>query len=204
MNIKLSYNIRFSAVVVDGLQIFPNTYTVKLNMLTGTENRTHQNVALHRVAFFVNEIFNQSLLISINNPIVTKLSKLIKDSQIIKLPDDPYDQIIGMILFDKLSAIAEEKLLFESILIGSHITPELFYTVDDFEIFELENVEKPWWERSDLTVTDDPKLLTDTNTWKDLNLDWDANNDDDKKIEFMLELEDGTIPPDVVVLDGGK
>ena len=206
MNVKLSHDISFSAVVVDGNRIFrANLYTIKLNIITATENRTYQNVALRRILFFINEIFNGSILINIKNPNVTKLIKIAKDSQIIQLPDEPYDQIIGMILFDKLSVITEENLAIESIAIGSHIAKDLFYTVDDFEDFEYDSsIENPpWWMRSDTSVTNDTKILANIDTWSDLNLDWEEK--DGKDIEFMLALdnEDDTIPePKVIVLDG--
>lgn len=207
MNVRLSHNVNFSAVMVDGLKIFPNNYNMKLNLITITDNHNYQNIALQRILFFIHEIFDSSVFISEKNAITTKLIKLAKDSQIIQFPEDPFDQIVGMILFDKLDAIVEERLEIESIVIGSDLTQDLFYTIDEYQEFEYDTtkIDIPWWDRSDLSTINNLKIISKLDKWKDINLDWDQ--DDLKDVEFILDLEDNSnvsIDSNIIVLDGGK
>lgn len=196
MGTKLTHNIGFSAVVVDGARVFPNTYNLKLNMLITTDNRSCQNIALQRILFFINEVFGGSIFINASNENANKFQKLAKDSHVIVFPDDPFDQIIGMILFNKLESIAESFIEMESIEIGSNISPNLFYTIDEFEGFESE-LEEPWWIRADLTTTDDPKIAKKIPSWEDINLGWEEN----EEVDVDILLEDAS---DVIVLEGGE
>ncbi len=203
MNVKLSHDVSFSAVVVDGFQIFPNTYKLKIDMLTVTENAVHQNVAIQRILFFIKEILNGSVFIHAKNPNVKKISNLAKESRVILFPEEPFDQIIALILFHKLHAIVEGKFELDNIKIGSNVSPDLMYTVEDFENFEYDEskIESPWWQRPDPSTTDELKKIKKCNSWADLNLDWEENNSD---LQFVLELENNEVQPSIVVLDGGE
>jgi hypothetical protein len=205
VNVKLSHDVSFSAVVVEGARIFPNSYKLKIDMLTLTENAVHQNVAIQRILAFIKDILNGSVFCHIKNPNASKIARLAKDSRVILFPEEPYDQIIGMILLNKLHAIVEETLEIDSIQISSNIAPDLTYTVDDFETFEFDNekIELPWWDRFDPTTTDNSRKLKKAETWSDYNLGWEAKTNAEIELDFILEMNDNDKQPDVVVLDGG-
>src|ERR1035441_330722 len=118
MNIKLSHDVDFSAVIVDGDRIFPNFYKLKINLITLTENSSYQNVAIQRILIFLQEIFDGSILCNIKNINANKLIRIAKNSRVILLPEEPYDQIIAMILFHKLYAIVEGNFEIDSVIIG--------------------------------------------------------------------------------------
>lgn len=205
MNVKLSHAVDFSAVVVEGSRIFPNSYKLKIDMVTLTENSEHQNIAIQRILIFIREILNGSIFCHVANPNATKLEKIAKGSRIILFPEEPFDQIVAMILFHKLHAIVEGNFEIESIKIGSNISPDLVYTVEDFEDFDYDedNIEIPWWGRPDPTTTDNPKKLKKASSWSDINLEWEPKTDK-QMLEFIIELEDNKDSPDVVILDGGE
>jgi hypothetical protein len=207
MNVKLSYNVGFSAVVVDGTRIFPNSYKLKIDMLTLTENSTHQNVAIQRILIFIKEVLNNSVFIHANNLNAKKIANLAKESRVIIFPEEPHDQIVALILFHKLHAIVEGRFEIDQIQISSNISPDLQYSIEDFENFEYDEskIEVPWWQRSDPSTTDDPKRLKFSSSWADINLEWEAKKEDDLDVEFVLELDNEDLDkPDVVVLDGGE
>lgn len=189
--------------MVDGGRIFPNNYDVTLNLVTTSENRIHQNVALQRILFIINEIFDESIFVAASNTNVSKLAKLAKDTHIIQFPEEPFDQIVGMILFNKLSAVVEENLEIESLDIGSNLTNDLYYTVDEYQEFETpEGVEESWWDRADISTTNEPKILKKLPKWDEINLGWDRKKPD-SDVEFVVELDDNGSTPEIVVLDGG-
>jgi hypothetical protein len=197
MNAKLSQEIDFSAIVLAGKKIFPNYFTLKINLITATDNASHQNIAMQRIMVFINEIFDGSVFCNIKNTNYLKFSKMVGDSRVILIPDEPYDQIIGMILFNKINAIVEGKFEIENITIGSDFAPGLIYIIEDFENFSFDEakIEIPWWNRSDPSSSDIPKQLKLEPSWLDLNLDWEEENSDSPyEIEKHFDL---------VILDGG-
>jgi len=206
MNVKLSHSVGFSAVVVDGTRIFPNSYKLKIDFLTLTENSVHQNVAIQRILIFIKEVLNNSVFIHDKNPNIKKIASLAKESRVILFPEEPFDQIVALILFHKLHAISEGKFEIDKIKIGSDISPDLQYTVEDFENFDYdsEKIEVPWWMRPDPSTTDDPKRLKFASSWADINLEWEPKTDKELDVVFELEMDDNMDSPDVVVLDGGN
>ena len=205
MNVRISHDINFSAVVVDGTKFFPNSYTVRINMITLTDNSLHQNVAIKRLLVFLREIINNSMFCGTKNPISSKLVRLAKNSNVIAFPEEPYDQIVAMILFSKLQSIVEDKFEIESIIIGSNIAPDLKYTVEEFESFEYDQnkVDLPWWERADPGTSDRKKDIKNTPSWTELNLDFTENTEPKSDVEIVFEIDDNINRPDFVVLDGG-
>jgi hypothetical protein len=205
VNVKLSYEVGFSAVVLEGSRLFPNTYKLKIDMLTLTENPIHQNVAIQRILIFLKEVMNNSVLVHAKNANSNKIKNLAKESRIIFTPEEPFDQIIALLLFHKLHAIVEGKFEIDQIKINSNISPDLFYTIEDFENFDYDiaKIEVPWWMRPDPTTTDDSKRLKFSSSWADINLEWDSKSDKEIDVVFELDLDDNIYKSDVVVLDGG-
>lgn len=204
MNVKLSYDVNFSVVVFDGNSFAPNSYSVKINIITATENSTHQNVAIQRILFFLKEIMHGSIFVNGGNTNLAKLMKLAKNNRIAVFPEDPYDQIVGLMLLHKLSAITEGKFEIDSLFIGSLKEPELKYIVEEYELFDHDDNIVPWWERPDLTMSENSKQNKMVGTWADLDLDWESNKDKQNNLEFILELEDNDIKPEVIIIQGGE
>jgi len=203
MNVKLTHDINFSSIVVDGARIFPNSYYVKINMITATDNSAHQNIAIQRFLIFINEIMADSIFCFRDDPIAPKIFRLMKENRVILFPEEPYDQVIGFILFHKLSAITEGNIDIDSILISSNIAPDLTYTVEDFGSFSYDKtkIEIPWWDRSDISITDNPKQLKFLSSWADINLDWDQN-ENKEVLDIELKTNDNK-NTDIIVVDGG-
>jgi hypothetical protein len=205
MNVKLSYDMDFSAIIIDDTRMVPTTFNVSINVITATENGAHQNIAFQRILFFINEILRNSVIINAKNPIILDVFKMFPRNHFCVIPDDPYEQLIGFILFHKLSAITEEKLEIDRIIISSNTSNDIMYTIDDFNDFESEDTDKiDWWNRSDITCSEDDKL-TAAIAWDDIDLNWDYNPEDDE-VEFQQEPTFSQLKknPSIVVLDGGK
>ena len=210
MNVKLSYDIDFSAVVLEKDRVFPNFYTVQINLLTQTENSQHQNIAFRRIQFFFREIFDNGILLNESNPKFQEILALWGPNRLVTLPEEPYEQILGFILYHKLSAITEGNFAIDSIVIGSKSTDNLMYTIDSFENFDLftesESKEIKWWDKADLSTADIPQL-SGALTWTDVDLDWDTDLDEDEndnEVDFIPEPDivvRPAKPPSVVVLD---
>jgi hypothetical protein len=207
MDTKLNYNVDFSIITCEDDRILPNKYHVVINLITVDENSSYQNIALERIIFFIKEIFENSLLISLEHPKLEDIVNIWNPNHLAIFPEDPIDHIIGIILYHKLSAIIEEHLIIDNIVIKSDLS-KVGYTVDDFSEFEQCDCENcrdiiPWWNRSDISTTDFDQI-TQAISWKEIDLDWNRPeiSDDEEKldVEFDPEVEQ----PEIVVLDGGN
>jgi hypothetical protein len=217
MNVRLSYDLNFSAIICDGDRLLPNRYTMKVNVITATENSNYQNIALQRILFFMREIFENSIILNSENPHILKLSEMFGNNHLVFLPEEPYDQILGIMLFQKFSAITEENFEIESVIIGSELSDNIMYTIEDYNNFPdyayiTDEHPTAWWDRSDIT-TADIKQTADNISWKDLDLDWDtiyadilentSNDEDEELLEIIFDPETKKKNPKIFVLEGG-
>jgi len=198
MNVKLSYDIDFVAIVIDERKMFPNTFNLQINVITATDDSYEQNVAFQRILFLIKEIFNNSIFINYKNPNLLAIKQLLGNNHFIILPEDPYDQVIGFILFHKITAITEGKFEVDTITISSKDSDNIIYTIDDFSDFDnLENDKEQWWDRSDISTN---SILEENNiTWKDLDLAWKVD-EDGTEIVFPADRK----IPSIFILEGGK
>lgn len=200
MNVKLSYDIDFSAVAIIENSLIPVDYELTMHMYTATENNEYQNIAMQRVQFFIKELIHHSTFIDRNSSHFTKVTKMF-NTNIVEFPEDPFDQIVGLVLLQKLTAITEGKYDIERLEIGSQNFSGSRYTVDEFINFSdvFRSKKSCWWNRNDLTINNLPKNSLAKATWKDVGLEWDMLPTDS---EIILELDGKLTNPDILVVDG--
>jgi hypothetical protein len=94
------------------------------------------------------------------------------------LPEEPVDQIIGIMLFQKLNAIMEGRMVIDSLDISSSMGDSVWYQHDAEDALGP-FAQSGWWDdagpvHSSLTVVGEDSnvvKLTD-NRWRDYQLDW--------------------------------
>lgn len=203
MNVKLNFSAKFAGIFVIENRMHPNTYYCDIEMITATDNSYYQNIAFERVTFFINEILNNSLFIHKMNPKLKELSKL--SQNVVLLPEEPYDQIIGFSLFNKLNAIMEQNIFVNNIKISSEDGGKIAYTIDEMdELTIFDTSKRSWWHKSDLSTCKNTTLQI---TWEMINLEWDPI------IEYVpeeIEINTGNIStqvqevPDEIIKKPGK
>jgi hypothetical protein len=184
MNVRLRYNITFPAAAwFDGELIMTN-YTLALQFVTQTMDPEDQNIALERVKYFLlNELHST---IFINQTDIDR-AEVFTDIglNVTTLPEEPVDQVVGIMLFYKLNAIMEGRLKITEIRFSSEAG-------DSIEYFHSENEHTDlfpatgWWHEpslshSDIELEDDDDIDTVDNNvvalnaedeWKDQELGW--------------------------------
>ena len=207
MNIKLDWRSDFLGICAYDEKLYPNHFYVELQMLTQTEDARFQNVAFDRMKVLVTEIFAHSIFIGHENPNLETLIKIYPEKMAI-LPDEAYDQVIGMALFCKANAIMEGAIKCLSVRISSHFGDMVWYQFGSGE--ELgpftAAVVKPrsrkkilhsWWNRPDLMTFDAIGDFTVT-TWEELGLGWE-DEADEEVIEVILDQ-----PAEVIDMKKGR
>ena len=184
MNVRIQYNTRFMAGIYydDRLQL--NEYTVKIYFMTNTENPADHNVALSRMKYFIYNELESCIFVDEDN--TDQCQKFIDAGlNITTMPGDPVDQLIGIMLYEKMSAITEDKLIIGEIEISSMLGDGIVYLHGDNE--NVNDVIFPeWWRTSDLVhcnldLINSDKVVTmhQGSVWREIDLQWPDIEDDD-------------------------
>lgn len=175
MNVRLEYPMSFYASVYYKNQYFANKFNVTLQLLTGSEDVEEQNIALDRIKYLIKEEVEHSIFVHQREKALIKKLEAV-GMQVIPLPEDPVDQIIGMALFYKLNAIVEERMDVWQVSISSEVGENMTYLHCENEAsgpFE----DKGWWDFPDphfgkVKNTGKVVELTKHITWDDLGMGW--------------------------------
>jgi len=181
MNVRLSTSLGFVAgVFFDGI-LRMNNYRVTISMTTNSGSSENYNIALDRMKYFFAECIDSSILI--NEEETDQCKKFVKAGlKLVTLPEEPVEQIIGMMLYCKLNAIAEDHIIVNEIAISSELGDQVIFFHSDSEFLgPFEDV--GWWNQPDLThynkelnVKDNIMSMARRNTWKEINLDWPVDD----------------------------
>jgi hypothetical protein len=179
MNVDLEKTFAFSCVLDDPESTpWINTYEVRLLMSTSTENMVEYNVAYQRLKYWFQDIMQDSVLIESTSP----RSQAWRDSgmRCIDFPIYPIDQVIGLMLMRKLTAIVEGRIDVLQISVSSPADDFVNYLCDQGD--DLHWFESPgWWsDPRPISSTGGQKSrasgkvisISRTSDWKDHDLDW--------------------------------
>ena len=190
MNVRLEKEFDFMAsAYLDG-SVICNKYKIKMELFTNTMDGVEQNLALDRVRHMLYNRFSNRLFINeIDRDIADQFHAM--GFKTVVLPEAPVDQIIGIMLFTKLNAVMENRLIVTQLKICSELGDHMWYLQDSEEDFgPFEN--NGWWhDNTDNVNTVDVvrpgkvvNFSKNKKGWEDINLDWDHVDDGSTVLEF--------------------
>lgn len=176
MNVKLQYELEFMAGIYYEGVLQLNSYSVSLQLLTQSTDPLLTNIAMERLkAFVYSELCNTVFIGPADQDKVEMLSML--GMNVTTLPDEPVDQIIGVMLYCKLNAIMEDQMLVTKLDIQSYLGDSVWYQHDeDDAIGPFKN--DGWWHESgcrhcvDLEPQTDNVVKVASKGWTEYGLDW--------------------------------
>lgn len=187
MNVNLRYEVDFAAAIyypvesqTHSLQL--NWYSVHLRMTTATENSDEMNLAMDRLrAWIYEELSNTIFIEQSRSEEAMSMTKL--GFNVTTLPEEPLDQIIGMMLYCKLNAIMCGRMTVDELEISSKLGDQVWYlhtAGDPLGPFAALG----WWHQPSLQHHDlDPKPRASKMTkihnvgWKKYNLEWPSGKE---------------------------
>lgn len=98
----------YSGMVYQG-RFMVNHFNCELDLLTVSESASEQNIAYERMKYFMHRIMDDSILIANDDPMLDQFIET--GARTIVLPDEPVDQIVAIMLYLKLNAIMENRLV---------------------------------------------------------------------------------------------
>ena len=144
MNVRLQFDLDFLAGIYydECLQI--NSYSVSMSLLTKTADAASTNTAMNRLkAFMHGELANT---VFINQAARERAEMLhIMGVNVTTLPEEPVDQIIGMMLYYKLNAIMEGRMAVTRLDLMSVLGDSVWYQHDEEEDSPGPFRAEGWW-----------------------------------------------------------
>lgn len=182
MNVRLKHNMLFTAGIYYGGEMRMNHYTLTLYMLTNSQDAVSHNVAFERIKYFVYNCLDSTVFINQDND--NQCKKFLESGiTVTTLPGEPVDQLVGLMLYYKLNAIMEDRILVEETEISSILGESIIYLHGEHEHTDVPLI-PDWWTTSDIVHGDYVSLPADKivnmqgkNIWKDLDLNWPELND---------------------------
>lgn len=177
MNVRLKRDFSFTAGIYYNNQVHMNNYNLRLWMITNSYDLNNHNTAFERLKYFLyNEIDST---VFVNSESVDACQKFINAGfKITTLPGDPVDQLIGIMLYYKLNAIMEDRMLVVETELSSVMGDTMTYLHSAEE--NSDDLKHPdWWTSPDIVHCDPEVLQADnvltmhqTSAWRDLGLNW--------------------------------
>lgn len=173
---KIQKDFVFESAIHFNEKFMINFYELTLFMEVITDNQYEQNIAIERINYFLSSIIDNCIFVN------EKEKKIIENYEkagirVITLPEDPYDQIIGLLLILKLNSIMENKISINEIIFQSKLTAGIkFHTLSE-EAEEYRN--QLWWTENSPDYKETKKSkkdkvvkLFERDTWSELGLSW--------------------------------
>jgi hypothetical protein len=202
MNVRLRYSTVFTAGIFYADQMRMNNYQVKLHIITNSEEADDHNIALDRIKYFLHNQINNTVFI--NSAEADRCRAFASAGiKITTLPEEPLDQVIGIMLYCKLNAILEDRMIIDEIEICSELGENIVYLHNEQDA-QGPFADAGWWTdpdivNCDLTLVETEKTVSLNHVragWRELGLDWNnsviINVNDDNKVVFADFAKDET------------
>lgn len=178
MTARVQRSFELLACVQFESEFFVNYYDFDITFNVESLAIMEQNIALERVKYYLECCVQNSIFIQNSN--TESIEKFTNAGlRVCTLPEEPYDQVIGIMLLHKFNAIAEGRLVATDVSITSRLSDGVvcFYSIEENSgPFQ----QKGWWNDSNTSINDikqkNKKVvkLSKTNfEWADLELAWE-------------------------------
>lgn len=194
MNVRLRKTVLWSAGLVYQGEFFTNNYQVIVDMTTQTDDSFQQNIAYERLKYTISNVLQDSIMISSDSDRL----KLWKNTgaNLIELPHEPVDQLVGMMLFCKLNAIMENRILINDLEITSTHGDEMVYlhseneSVGPFASDGWWNDSRPKFSSPISGRKEKVVSIERSPDWKHIGLDWAQPEPPNDPVIFVKSRHD--------------
>lgn len=158
-------------------QLQMNHYSLSMSLLTQSTNAADTNVAMDRLKYFVLAHMQNTVFIDQQHLEIAELFKTL-GVNVTTLPGEPVDQLVGIMLYCKLNAVMENRMIITALDINSVLGDSVWYRHDDEDALGP-FAQDGWWNRAsiqhdivDLEPVSDKVVKVTTQGWHDVGLEW--------------------------------
>ena len=190
MNVKISSQHTFLAGFWWDNNLEFNHYTVDIDMLTATADVVEQNIAFLRLRYILEDTMTNVVFVNQDDESAVEQLKS-AGIAVAVLPEDPVDQVIGMALHAKLSAVVENRIVIRAVRLKSVKGDNIVYEHSDVEFNPLFS-QSGWWSTADpedtetVETADRVTVITAGRRWRDLELSWSADTETDSSENVVM------------------
>jgi hypothetical protein len=177
MNVRLQTNLEFPAGIYYDDRLRLNRYSVSVQLCTATMDHEQINIAMDRLKMFVYAELADTVFINQEDLERAQLLSLM-GVNVTTLPEEPIDQIVGLMLYCKLNAVMEGRMFVERLDISSLLGDDVTYMHDMEDAVGPFQVDG-WWRLSDTSHNSIEGIETEENIvkvpvtgWSRYNLNW--------------------------------
>jgi hypothetical protein len=180
LSTRIERDFSFQAGVHFEGKLIMNVYGFTLAMEVETESIVEQNIAMDRIIYFLKDSLTNSVFVQTSDKkAIEKYTQA--DIKVCTVPEEPYDQIITMLLILKLNNITEGRLHITDIFLESELSDSVRFSYD-FETAKHNPFgNKGWWLESSTSMNDIEKntkkekivRLVKHNDWANVGLEWE-------------------------------
>jgi len=179
LSTRIERDFSFQAGVHFEGKLIMNVYGFTLAMEVETESIIEQNIAMDRIIYFLKDSLTNSVFVqNTDKKAIEKYTQA--DIKVCTVPEEPYDQIITMLLILKLNNITEGRLHITDIFLESELSDSVRFSYDFETAKHNPFVNKGWWLESSTSMNDIEKntkkekivRLVKHNDWANVGLEW--------------------------------
>lgn len=189
MSTRIEKDFFFQAAVRFEKQFLLNMYELTVSMLVETEDSREQNIAIERLNYFLHNILENSVfIIHTDTEAIENFEKA--GLKVCTTPEEPFDQIISMLLILKFNAIMEDKLFITDMILGSKLSDGIKFSMVP-EVAESIYKDENWYNNPCMNTKHSHKQtkrkdkvvkLFDVNDWVDIGLGWKDRSKNNEKV----------------------
>jgi len=184
MNVRLKYDLPFTAGIYHNGNFYMNNYALRVLMATVSEDPNDQTTAFERLKYFICTCMESTIFINADE--TEQCNRYVQAGlHITPMPGEPVDQLIGIMLYHKLNAVMENRMIVFETELSSAVGEYMVYLHSEEEATEG-YVQPEWWTTADLTHSnfvldnsDNVVSIPQATEWRDLDLAWTDDLDDD-------------------------
>lgn len=190
MNTQIEREFDFQACVYFQNNFLINSYWFDLVMEVNTESIHEQNVAMERLKYLIHDLFDNSIFVSVNdsNTIQKYTNAGLK---VCVIPEEPFDQIISLVILLKTNAICENKIKVTDISLISKLSDKVKF-IENIETAQNAIKNDGWWNdpSPNLCIKSPNKkekiVKLIKNEWSDLGLSWTEKKFKSTEVLFTI------------------
>ncbi len=196
-----------ATVIIDG-SLIPNSWDLTVNLIPNSSNSNHDvAIATERLNVWIEAMLDNSMLVGPDDmELLKNVGPLPFSIGVHPLIDEPYDHIVGISIYTKLSAILEKKLFVDSLYLESYQGGNISHThhTEEGDIEILRSAVNPgqeeyaeYWYRKDPVFfrVDHEGIKLVEQTWSELELGFNKDKAE-KNIVKLSEFKPRIIPGD--------
>jgi len=177
MSTRIKKDFTFQAALHFEDRFIINLFELNIEMLVETDDEREQNIAVERLAYLLGGQIEDCIFVcEREKDAIAKYNAA--GMKVCLLPEDPYDQIIGLVLLNKFNAVMEGRIVVTELEIGSKLSNLIKFIISSEEA-EAEYPGKYWWNDSGCGFQSKSKKAKDkivplfsNDDWAEFDLTW--------------------------------